>query len=199
MKSIYIDTATVQNLENHMPAWAWLPFAVSLETGLRVGDVVALPRRALKADGIHYRAQKTGKKGVAPVSAQLRTRLRLASGDWLFPSPQKAGCHITRQAVWYRLKKACEIAGVNPQGISPHTMRKVFAVELYREKGFQAVKDALQHSNSATTEIYAFADWSSGANADKPLTRRDISLVVKMVLEALGDVYLPRESVKRRK
>ena len=65
-------------------------------------------------------------------------------------------------------------------------MRKVFAVELYREKGFQAVQEALQHSFAATTEIYSFADWDTGKNADLPLTRRDLKLIVKMVLEALG-------------
>jgi hypothetical protein len=60
-------------------------------------------------------------------------------------------------------------------------------VELYREKGFKAVKEALQHNNSATTEIYSFADWNTGKNADLPLKRRDLQLIVKMVLEALGE------------
>ena len=75
-----------------------------------------------------------------------------------------------------------------PEGISPHSMRKVFAVELYREKGFRAVQEALQHANCATTEIYSFADWSTGENADLPLKRKDLQLIVKLVLEALGDV-----------
>ena len=105
---------------------------------------------------------------------------------WLFPSPYKAGKHITRQAVWQRLKKAGKSCGVDLEGLSPHSLRKVFAVELYREKGFQAVKEALQHNYSATTEIYTFADWNTGENASMPLTRKDLPLIVKMVLEAIG-------------
>ena len=65
-------------------------------------------------------------------------------------------------------------------------MRKVFAVELYREKGFEEARKALQHNNSATTEIYTFADWNTGKNADLPLKRRDLQLVVRMCLEAIG-------------
>ena len=89
---------------------------------------------------------------------------------------------------------------MNPEGISPHTLRKVFAVELYREKGFKAVQTALQHTNSATTEIYSFADYATGDNANEPLRRRDLQLIIKMVIEALGDAYnLPKESKKRSK
>ena len=154
-------------------AEAFLPLLVSLETGLRIGDVVALKRNALKKDGIHYQAMKTKKRGIAKISAKTRKKL-LENGSncekWLFPSPYKAG-------------KAC---GVDLEGLSPHSLRKVFAVELYREKGFQAVKEALQHNYSATTEIYTFADWNTGENASLPLTRKDLSLIVKMVLEAIG-------------
>ena len=89
---------------------------------------------------------------------------------------------------------------MDPEGVSPHTLRKVFAVELYREKGFKAVQEALQHTNGATTEIYSFADWSTGKNAEEPLKRKDLQLIVKMVIEALGEAYkLPKESKKRRK
>ena len=167
---------------------AFLPLLLSLETGLRVGDVVALRVSAVKPDGVHYTAQKTRKRGVAPISAELRKRLN-KKGKWLFPSPYKHGAHITRQAVWYRIKTAGKKAGIDLDGLSPHTMRKVFAVELYREKGFQAVQKALQHSNSATTEIYSFSDWNTGKNADLPLKRRDL-------LEALSK---PIESESRPK
>lgn len=161
----------------------WLLAWLMLETGLRVGDAVALRRSALKSDGIHYRAQKTNKQGVARVSGALREALRGAHG-YIFPG-RKPGTHLTRQAAWKRIKKACIRAGVDPFGISPHAFRKVFAVETYRAEGMEATRQALQHSARDTTEIYAFADWSTGENADKPLTRRDIRLIVGMVLKAL--------------
>ena len=198
MKSKYIEQNEIDALRGSISAEAWLPLWVALETGLRVGDVVKLRRANLKEDGLHYRAQKTRKSGVAKISSELRQRLR-GRGKWLFPSPYKAGEHITRQCVWARIKAAAKIAGVDPKGISPHSLRKVFAVELYRERGFKAVQEALQHNNSATTEIYSFSDWSTGENANEPLQRRDLQLIVKMVLEALGDGYkLAPESKKKR-
>ena len=198
LKSKFIDEPEVKKLQSVMDAAAWLPLWVSLETGLRVGDVVKLKRAAVKADGVHYRAQKTRKNGVAQISAELRRQLP-TKGKWLFPSPYKPGEPITRQCVWARIKAAAKRAGVDPSGISPHTMRKVFAVELYREKGFEAVRKALQHTNAATTEIYSFADWNTGESANLPLTRRDLQLVVRMVLEALGESHkLKPESKPKR-
>lgn len=183
-----------------MPADAWLPFRVSLETGLRIGDVVKLRRIDLKDDGLHFTAEKTGKRGVAKISASLRQALEKKRGKWLFPSPYKAGKHITRQCAWARIKKACERSGHDPQGISPHSLRKLFAVELYREKGFRAVQEALQHSNAATTELYSFADWSTGKSADLPLRRKDLQLLINMVLEALSDAGdFRKESVAKKK
>lgn len=199
MKSTYLDSTTVEALREHLDITSWLPLWVALETGLRVGDVVRLKPSNIKPDGIHYRAEKTGKYGVAKISEKLRKALP-KKGKWLFPSPTRIGKHITRQAVWARVKSAAKRSGVDADGVSPHSLRKVFAVELYREKGFGAVKEALQHANSATTEIYSFADWSTGKNADLPLTRKDLQLVVKMCLEALGEGHkLPPESKKKGK
>ena len=198
MKSKYIETEDVALVRDSMTAEAWLPLWVSLETGLRIGDVVKLRRANLKADGLHYRAEKTGKTGVAEIGASLRAELSTRRGKWLFPSPYKKGEHITRQCAWARIKAACRRAGLDASGVSPHSLRKVFAVELYREKGFKAVQAALQHRNAATTEIYSFADWSTGESAELPLKRKDLQLVVKMVLEALGDTrQVTNESKKR--
>ena len=200
MKSKYIETTELEKLRAMLAEEAWLPLWVSLETGLRIGDVVKLRKQNLQTDGLHYKAQKTGKNGVAKVSAELRKELSRRRGKWLFPSPYKAGKHITRQCVWARIKTACKKAGLDPDGVSPHSLRKVFAVELYREKGFQAVKEALQHNNAATTEIYSFADWSTGENSELPLKRKDLQLIVKMVLESLSNCeQMKKESKKRTK
>ena len=186
MKSRFIDQGEIKQLRSVINEAAFLPLLLSLETGLRIGDVVALRVRDVKGDGVHYIAEKTKKSGVAPISAALRRRLP-KRGKWLFPSPYKAGQHLTRQAVWARIKTAGKRAGIDLDGLSPHAMRKAFAVELYRKKGFKAVQEALQHNYASTTEIYTFADWNTGENADLPLKRRDLQLSVKMVLEALGE------------
>ncbi len=185
MRSRYVEKKELEKLRLALGDGAFLPLALSLETGLRVGDVVSLKVADVKRDGIHYVAQKTGKRGVAKLSPELRRSLPKV-GKWLFPSPYKKGKHITRQAVWARVKSAGKKIEAELSGLSPHSMRKVFAVELYREKGFKAVQEALQHSYSSTTELYSFADWDTGENADVPLTRRDLQLIIKMVLEALG-------------
>ena len=186
MKSRFIDKGEIKKLRQASTDEAFLPLLLSLETGLRIGDVVALKVKDVKSDGVHYTASKTKKKGIAPLSFSLRQRLP-KRGKWLFPSPYKPDKHLTRQAVWDRIKKAGERAGLDLEGLSPHAMRKAFAVELYREKGFKAVQEALQHTYASTAEIYAFADWNTGENADLPLKRRDLQLIVKMVLEALGE------------
>lgn len=185
MKSRFLTEEELKSLRGAFDEEAFLPFIVSLETGLRIGDVVGLKVSDVKADGVHFKAQKTGKRGVAAISAKTRKRLP-KKGKWLFPSPYKVGQHLTRQAVWARIKTAGKNCGVDLDGLSPHSMRKVFAVELYRKKGFKAVQEALQHNYASTSEIYAFADWDTGENASLPLTRRDLQLIVKMVLEALG-------------
>lgn len=196
MRSRYIEQGEIDRLKAVCSDEAFLPLLVSLETGLRVGDVVALRCTCVKADGIHYKAQKTGKRGIAPISDRLRQQLN-KRGKWVFPSPKDDSKHLTRQAVWARIKRAGRSAGIDLDGLSPHTMRKVFAVELYREKGFKEVQRALQHNNTATTEIYSFADWNTGKNADLPLKRRDLQLIVKMCIEALGENYkLPAEHVE---
>lgn len=186
MKSRFLEQGEIKALREVSREEAFLPLLLSLETGLRIGDIVALKVANVKPDGIHYTAEKTKKSGVAKISATLRKRLN-RRGKWLFPSPYKPDKHITRQAVWARIKTAGKRAGVDLEGLSPHAMRKVFAVELYRQKGFKAVQEALQHNYASTTEIYTFSDWNTGENAELPLKRKDLQLIVKMVLEALGE------------
>ena len=185
MKSRYLDEKEIATIRRCMGAEAWLVFRVMLETGLRVGDVVALERRHVTKDGIIYKAHKTGKEGLAPITPGLYRKLSHRNG-YLFKG-RKEGTHLTRQAVWKRIKTAGKRAGLDLDGMSPHAMRKAFAVELYKARGFEAVKQALQHSYNSTTEIYAFADWNTGTNADLPLRRRDLELIVRAVIEAVGD------------
>lgn len=196
MKSRYLSSAEIKRLREALTPGEWLPFAVALETGIRIGDIAALKVRSIQADGIHYTAAKTKKRGVAPISAALRKSLPRA-GKWLFPSPYLSEKHITRQALWARMKRAAHRAGVEMEGVSPHALRKDFAVELYKAKGFAAVMAALQHANAATSEIYAFSDFSTGENADLPLRRGDLALIVRMCLEALGDRRFVKESKKK--
>lgn len=64
----------------HMHHENALAVEVSLETGLRIGDVVALRRNQLDGQRIHFTASKTGKSGSKRISAQLAKQLRQIAG-----------------------------------------------------------------------------------------------------------------------
>jgi integrase/recombinase XerD len=185
MESKYLTAAQISQLRSVMSDEDWLLLWVMMETGLRVGDAVSIRRASVRADGIHYTAQKTKKKGLAPISSALRAALLATGGKGFIFKGRKEGTHLSRQAAWKRIKTAAARCGLDADGVSPHAFRKVFAVETFREKGMQATREALQHTNRDTTEIYAFADWNTGDKANLPLTRADLKTIVGMVLKAL--------------
>lgn len=169
----------------------WLPFRLSLETGLRIGDVLTLKRGdVVKKDDVYivrYKAQKTGKRGEAPISDPLGEALCKSVRDkkaFLFPSYGKSG-HLTRQCAWERMKRAARNAGVDLAGVSPHSLRKCFAVELRREKGLAAVQEALQHSNDAITALYAYADGVTRGAPDEPIRWRDVDMLLDFLAERI--------------
>lgn len=182
MQSRYVDRDELEALRRSMTEREWLPFQISAETGLRIGDVVKIRPGDLDGRRLRYVAQKTGKPGEAILRNATAARLEAFSGaKWCFPSPVDPRKHISRQTLWRRLKKASVKAGVSPDGVSPHSLRKFFGVEEYHRHGAGACKRALQHSQMTTTEIYALADFCTGDNAKKPLTRADLHLVLRFL------------------
>lgn len=130
-------------------------------TGLRVGDAVSVKFGDLDEKGyIHYKARKTGKTGRCKLPDYIYNLLvKRRTGDgFVFPSPVLPGEHISRQAVWKNIKKACKECGVNPDGISPHSCRKRFAVKTYEQEGLGKTMASLQHNSPTTTFLYVFDD-----------------------------------------
>ena len=74
----------------------------------------------------------------------------------------------------------------NPDGISPHSLRKVYGVREYHAHGISAAQAGLQHTDISTTEIYALADWLTDENADKPLLRSDMARILHYIADWLG-------------
>lgn len=134
-----------------------LVMRTALHTGLRIGDVLALKPQQLKP---HFwvTEQKTGKARQVGLPEPLLSDLKNHAGEhWVFPgrNPMK---HHTRQAVWKDVKRAAEAFRLR-QNVAPHSMRKVYAVDLMRKYGdIEKVRRALNHSSETVTMIYALAD-----------------------------------------
>lgn len=129
---------------------------VCLHTGLRVGDVVALRTKDLGLQMMVTEA-KTKKRRRVGLPQELLDAIRDQAGpEWAFPG--RSGGHKTRQAVWADVKRAARAFRL-PQNVAPHSLRKVYAVDLLERYGdLERVRRALNHGCQSTTLIYAMAD-----------------------------------------
>lgn len=169
MKSDYLKPDNYGKLFVFMGYENTLVLRVSLETGMRIGDILKLTPLDLRGRTLTYTAEKTGKRGKAVISQGLANRLREVSGEkYIFPKRGDADDHRRRQTVWKDVKRAVaalRAAGViDSENISPHSARKTFAVEDMERHGILHTQKALQHSNKMTTRIYTDSDKAIGAN-----------------------------------
>ena len=157
MKTEYLFEKEVDRVLALLTPENRLVLRVALATGLRIGDVLALKPDQLKP---HFwvTESKTGKRRQVGLREPLLSDLKVYAGRWwVFPGrdPRK---HRTRQAVWKDVKRAA-VALRLPQNVAPHSIRKVYAVDLLHKYGDIAkVQRALNHSNAAVTLVYAMAD-----------------------------------------
>lgn len=164
MKSKNIDEKTVKAVINGLKPIYRSVFRLMMDTGLRVGDAVNCKYSDIDSKGyLHYTAEKTKKRARIKVPPETLkyigwTLKRSKTDAYIFPSPTNNGSHVSRQAVWKNIKKACTRAGVNPGGISPHSCRKHFAVDLFERDGLGATMSALQHSSPSTTFLYIYGE-----------------------------------------
>ncbi|MCC0003283.1 MAG: site-specific tyrosine recombinase XerD [Methylobacteriaceae bacterium] len=136
-------------------------------TGLRVSELVSLPRSAARAkeDFIAVRG-KGGRERLVPLTPAARAAIAayrdalksaspaLAESRWLFPSDAESG-HLTRQAFARDLKALAAGVGIASARISPHVVRHAFASHLLQNGAdLRIVQELLGHADISTTQIY---------------------------------------------
>jgi len=130
-------------------------------TGLRVSELLALPRGALAGDtSVLLIRGKGGRERIVPLSdAAKQAAAALIAEDadasrFLFPG-RDARRALTRQAFFLLLKRLALEAGLDPARISPHVLRHSFASHLLaRGADLRSLQLLLGHADIATTQIY---------------------------------------------
>ena len=141
-------------------------------TGLRVSELVSLPRAAMRGDPrMILITGKGGRERMVPLSAAAREAVTEwclhrdtaerelvekggRASPYLFPSHGRSG-HLTRVAVWQALKALAARAGVDPASLSPHRLRHAFATHLLANGAdLRSIQALLGHADISTTEIY---------------------------------------------
>lgn len=157
MVTDYIKPSVYKKIYQVMEYENALALRTSLETGMRIGDVLALTPKQLQGRTITFTAQKTGKPAKKVISADLANRLkRISDKHYIFVGRfgDKPRC---RQTVWKDVKKATKHLKIE-ENVGCHSARKTYAVDVFNEKGLTGVQKELQHSHGDTTLLYAFAD-----------------------------------------
>jgi integrase/recombinase XerD len=132
-------------------------------TGLRVSELLALPRGALSGDAAVLLVRgKGGRERIVPLSDAARRAAATLVGArgkgkesrWLFAGrdPRQP---MTRQGFALLLKQVALDAGLDPARVSPHVLRHSFASHmLARGADLRSLQMLLGHADIATTQIY---------------------------------------------
>ena len=150
-------------------------------SGLRATELVALPRRAVRAGQPFLMLRGKGdKERLVPVSSRAEAAvaawLKAAPGDspWLFPSGTK---HLSRVRLYQLVRAMAGEAGIPPERISPHVLRHAFATHLLAGGAdLRVLQSLLGHADIATTQIYTHVDSArlvELVNARHPLADRN--------------------------
>lgn len=154
------DTGTPEGLRDR--AMLELLYA----SGLRVSELCGLPLAGLDLRrGLVRVVGKGGKERLVPVGDEacwwLRRHQDHARPELLGDRPEPAalfisrrGRGLTRQAVWYMVRRHATRAGIEVQ-LSPHTLRHAFATHLLGHGAdLRALQLLLGHASVSTTQIY---------------------------------------------
>ncbi len=131
-------------------------------SGMRVSEMLSLPRAALSEDGMLILiAGKGGRERLVPLSEDARVAARELVESYPKPPPKHlfAGRSriqpMTRQNFNLLVKKAALAAGIDPERVSPHVLRHSFASHMLAHGAdLRSIQALLGHADISTTEIY---------------------------------------------
>ncbi len=136
-------------------------------TGLRVSELIGLQFSQVSIDpGVVRVMGKGNKERLVPLGEEaidwLQNYMGNARADLMVQHPPcnalfvtNRGRGMSRQAFWYLLKRYALKAGINPEVLSPHTLRHAFATHLLNHGAdLRVVQMLLGHSDISTTQIY---------------------------------------------
>lgn len=159
MRSEWVPKGEMEHILAALTAPNRLACEVSLATGLRIGDVLYLKPEQVRKQRFTVREQKTGKTRSVRLPKDLMERCISCAGQhYVFENRLNGRKPRTRQAVYKDLKRVAKNYGCK-KNVTPHSARKVFAVEEFEKTGsLKRVQKLLNHSDEAVTILYAMAN-----------------------------------------
>jgi integrase/recombinase XerD len=175
--------AAAASLPGRRGALAKAAVEILYATGLRVSELLTLPRSALAGDAsVLLIRGKGGKERIVPLSdaARQAAAALVAAEDmacrYLFPGRDKRRT-LTRQAFFLLLKHVALQAGLDPARISPHVLRHSLASHMLAHGAdLRSLQLLLGHAEIATTQIYTHVlaeRLQRLVEAHHPLARRE--------------------------
>jgi len=152
--------AAVGKQKKHRALRLYVMLEMLYATGMRVSELISLPRAAVMRDAQYLTITgKGGRERIVPLNDKARTALALYVKDmeqehFLFPARGKHG-FVTRQVFARDLKGLAGRAGIAAFKISPHVLRHAFASHLLAGGAdLRVVQMLLGHADISTTQIY---------------------------------------------
>lgn len=160
MRSRWVADRSVESILDALTPANRLACEMSWRYGMRIGDVLDTRTRDVQKGRWSYREEKTDKRRRVCISEDMRRRLLGQAGAvYVFEGRLSPLKHRTRFAVYKDIRRAAELFRLG-RGVSPHSLRKAYAVRTYHEGGndLKRVQRLLNHDDEAVTMIYALAD-----------------------------------------
>jgi len=126
-------------------------------TGIRVSELKHFTVETLERGEVNVQCKSKIRTVLIPEKLKKKL-LKYARQNGITTGPvfvTRTGKPLDRSNIWKQMKSLCDAAGVDPQKVFPHNLRKLFARAFYAmERDIAKLADILGHSSIETTRIY---------------------------------------------